>query len=258
MGWGAFSPCCRTLRYKQPGGQLSMIFMKRFLTVLLTLSVTLFSLALSACNSLTLPISIDQYENADAYSVGDQSYTGTLTEIDLDWALGYVELKQDNTIDRIVLTEKSENELHANKKVRSLFSDGKLTVKFWKSGYSAFVKDADKQLTISYPSSLSALTVNLGSGTLVISDTEIDTAVLNLASGSSEISSSTGSKLNINLASGKINAKSLDYDNVEIAVASGKCTIDDLTSANSVSANISEQLKLSARALSSVFFSFKM
>lgn len=178
--------------------------------------------AFYGCNTINLPISLGKYDNADLYLIGDQTYEGELTAIDIEWACGKVDVIPDDNATQISVKEESKNEIVDDQKVHTYFHDGVLMIKFWKSEYKGDIKGENKQLTVTYPATaLSEMNVKLASGTCNIDSVEADKTKLDIASGSVSVNSVKGNTFELNLASGSINVTELKTEKLTTNLASG-------------------------------------
>lgn len=167
------------------------------------ISLILISLV-TGCVGVT---SIGYYKDADKYLVGSQEYSGELVTLDVDWVSGTLTLIEDETVDKITVIE--ENDLEDDKKVHSYFNDGKLYVKFAKSGLRASIDSRKKNLEIRYNS--------------------LTTLLVTVISGECKVNKVNAKELKLAVTSGSFNAGQVTSDTVKIGITSGKVIIDELS-----------------------------
>lgn len=189
--------------------------------IMIIIMLSLVCLFFSGCSFY---ISVGKYSDSDKYLVGDQEYSGELVELDIDWVSGTVELIEDSSAEAITLKEETDYEAE-ELKVRSYFSDGKLLIKFGKSGYRGKVGLGQrKYLEIRYKD-VSKIKVNLTSGSLKAESITCDSLDLDMTSGEVVINKLSCDSAEIDLSSGKVNIEELVCNNLDCDMTSGKCVI---------------------------------
>ncbi len=175
----------------------------------------------SGCTSY---ISVGKYSDSDKYLVGNQEYSGDLVELDIDWVSGTVRLIEDSSANAITLAEETDYEAE-ELKVRSLFEDGKLLIKFGESGYRGKVGFGQrKELEIRYKD-VSKIKVHLTSGSLKAESVTCDVIDLDMTSGEVVISKLSCDSAEIDLTSGSVKIDELVCNNLDCDMTSGKCVI---------------------------------
>jgi len=110
-----------------------------------------------------------KYDDADSYRVGGGESTDTITALDINWIDGSVDIVAVDG-DKITISETYDGE-DEDKRLRWKVENGKLTVKYCKSGrLTATKKSLNKQLTVEVPramlESMSTVDVELVSADL--------------------------------------------------------------------------------------------
>lgn len=211
------------------------------LSILLSILFVL-TLMLCGCSFGGLVMS---YPNEQAYSIGNFTYQSSqIKEVDIDWIAGEIDVIISSENGQLSVSE-SGTDLTENQKMRYLISNGKLTVKFWKSRYDGNVKDGDKNLTVYLPKdvdlkingvsckisikdgSLDELEVSSVSGAIVMGNVEIKNDLsLSAVSGSILAEEIKANSLEVSCASGNVNVKKLNVeDEIEFSAMSGNVDI---------------------------------
>ena len=192
--------------------------MKTFKKAFIAL-ISLLGLSLTSCTYY------GTYADADKYLVGDQTYTGELKELDVDWVSGQVTLVEDVTSTEIKITEESDVELVEAEKVHSYFNEGVLKIKYWESGHKthSFVS-RNKHIYITYPT-LEKLTVDLTSGKFDSKKVTATEIKVNLTSGSVDLDEVVCETMVTNVTSGNVNIDKITCNTYESNLTSGSVTI---------------------------------
>lgn len=211
------------------------------LSILLSILFVL-TLMLCGCSFGGLVMS---YPNEQAYSIGNFTYQSSqIKEVDIDWIAGEIDVIISSENGQLSVSE-SGTDLTENQKMRYLISNGKLTVKFWKSRYDGNVKDGDKNLTVYLPKdvdlkingvsckisikdgSLDELEVSSVSGAIVMGNVEIKNDLsLSAVSGSILAEEIKANSLEVSCTSGNVNVKKLNVeDEIEFSAMSGNVDI---------------------------------
>ena len=189
-------------------------FKKAFIALL-----SLLGLSLTSCTYY------GTYADAEKYLAGDQTYTGELKELDIDWVSGQVTLVEDTTSAEIKITEESDVELVEAEKVHSYFNEGILKIKYWESGHKShsFVS-RNKHIYVTYPS-LEKLTVDLTSGKFDSKKVTASEIKVNLTSGSVDLDEVVCETMVTNITSGNVNIDKITCNTYENNLTSGSVTI---------------------------------
>ncbi len=165
-------------------------------------------------------VSIGYYKDSDKYLVGSQEYTGELSTLDVDWVSGTLTLIEDETSEKITITE--ENDLEDDKKVHSYFNNGTLYVKFAKSGLHASIDNKKKNLEIRYKD-VKTLLVTLTSGECKVNKINAEDFKLVVTSGSFKADEITSKDVRITLTSGSTTINELSTESLSYNHTSGSC-----------------------------------
>lgn len=164
------------------------------------------------------------YSDASKYSVGDFSVDAKgIKKIAVEWIAGSVEFSQ-NDGDEIIVREDSD--LDEDYRLRYYIHDGKITIKFRKSGniFGIFGKNKSKKLDISLPKSLELedLDIDLVSSRLTVDDLSAADIDIDGVSGNIELKNVISDEISIEVVSGSVNvfgkAGELDIDGVSGSV----------------------------------------
>lgn len=165
-----------------------------------------------------------RYSDPSKYLVGDFSVEAQgIKKIDLDWISGSVNIST-NDGNEIIVSEDSA--LDEDEQLRYYIKDGKITIKFRKSGsyFGLFNKYKSKQLSISLPKSmvLEDLDIELVSSRLKANDLFVEDIDIDGVSGNIELNNVISDEISIEVVSGSVNvsgkADELDIDGVSGSV----------------------------------------
>ena len=90
------------------------------------------------------------YANADKYTAGSTEITSEVTELDVEWTEGSVNIEY-NDGDRIIISETSSRELSEDDKLRWWLDGSALRIRYAKSGIRISFVSLNKALTVSLP-----------------------------------------------------------------------------------------------------------
>ena len=119
--------------------------MKKRLPLLLIFS----SLLLSSCGIRT---NFD-YEDGDSYSIGPGEVSTNITNIDIDWINGAIEIKNHDE-DTILINEEYKGDIAEDDRLRYLVDGDTLKIKYRKASNHPIHIKATKNLVLTVPSSL--------------------------------------------------------------------------------------------------------
>lgn len=139
--------------------------------IVLFMSMVLCVSMLSGCTSIVKKGAELVYEMADRYTVGDAEITEAINKIEINWVTGSVHIVSEKR-DTIAFSEKANEPLKDDLKLRYLVSGGKLTIQFCISGKISVGENFDlkKDLTIYIPEDLNLDLIQVDT---VSSDVEI-------------------------------------------------------------------------------------
>ena len=169
--------------------------MKKLCVLLLLITV---SLLITGCGINTI-----FYDNADEYVKGAGVISEEITELEIEWIAGNVEVKFHDA-DNVVIEEDGVDV--ASCPLYHRFKDGKLSIKYGKSG-TRLNTHFGKELTVRLPRTtlLDSLKISSASADLAITETASRNAEISSASGAVTLNnSSVDGKLNVSTASGRI------------------------------------------------------
>ena len=184
------------------------------------LFLTLFSLSLTGCGT-----SIGFYSDADKYLIGNQTYSESISSLDIDWLSGKLTLVEDETIQGVKIEE--ETDLTNEKElVHSYLKDGELKIKFFasghrKMGFTSFKKD----LTVAYHPGIAIIEIDITSGYLNAESITADKINIELTSGSSKIGTIISKDIGIDFTSGNMTIENVATDNFDAEMTSGDMTV---------------------------------
>lgn len=172
------------------------------------------------------------YADADSYQTGSAAVgKNGITAIEIDWVAGDVNITS-TTGDNIMFSETSSRNIDSDLELRYRVANGKLTIKFCKSGGLKLFSTAEKTLNIQIPVNLllssfalDNLTVSASSANLEV--TRIPAAVFDLhsVSGRVTLSDSTCTKAEVSTTSGGIRVENLTADLLDVHSTSGSVNI---------------------------------
>lgn len=166
------------------------------------------------------------YPDGDSYNVGSREYTVPVSDIEVDWLAGSLQILVWDE-DNIKVEEEGEIK-DEDEKLRSRIDGGKLQIKYVKSGFGFFRGMPTKKLTLYIPSSFAA---NLGEvdvaavGDVKINGLGMRSVEIENASGIITLDGVRASQAGIDTASGDITVKG-DFVELDIDSASGKTSFD--------------------------------
>lgn len=146
-----------------------------------------------------------RYKNAEKYSSGDLDISDykDIKEIEIDWEKGSVDIALS---DRNKLTVSEEGASGDNDSMRWLVDEGKLTVRFSKSGFFLFGVRPKKDLTVRIPKKLME---------------ELKFLEVDSVSADCTVKDVSAKEIKIDAVSAKLNASGIVCDKLEIDSVSG-------------------------------------
>ena len=183
------------------------------------------------------------YPDADKYLVGNQTYTTSVNNINIDWAFGKVTLISDETITGAIVKE--ENNLPEVEKVHSYLRGSDLLIEFFASGHRGTnINSKDKELYLTYnPNDIKVFDISSTSASVIAPKlTASEKVEFSLTSGDVTVEGINSPKTNIVLTSGVVNIKELSSDTLSIKATSGTVDIKNINvpeiDANMTSGNL--------------------
>lgn len=173
----------------------------------------------SACvtNGVSDVINESNYDET-GFTVGARIIEEKIEEIEIYWTAGNVTIiaADDNF-------SVSENEgLSEEQKMRVKIENGKLTVRFWKSGHSETFKGKEKNLTLRVPKTLKnaeAITVSADVSAEALRAEEIE---ISSVSGGISLNAAEGTEINLSSVSGKISVGKVGAKEIFCGTVSGE------------------------------------
>ncbi len=171
------------------------------------------------------------YDDPDSYGLGNAEYTENVEIVDVSWLAGNVNIVTwDGNTFKVEESGEIDND---GEKMRSRVQNGKLSVKFARSGSNMSAKNVSpKELTVYIPVSMSAsvkklavtaasanITVDGGKSAFTIGEINIDSA-----SGEVSVKCLSTSKVDIDTAGGDVYLEG-SFGNVDIDAASADVEI---------------------------------
>ena len=169
------------------------------------------------------------YPDADKYLVGNQTYTTSVNNINIDWAFGKVTLISDETITGAIVKE--ENNLPEVEKVHSYLRGSDLLIEFFASGHRGTnINSKDKELYLTYnPNDIKVFDISSTSASVIAPKlTASEKVEFSLTSGDVTVEGINSPKTNIVLTSGVVNIKELSSDTLSIKATSGTVDIKNI------------------------------
>ena len=188
------------------------------------------------------------YENGDSYSIGDGSIASSISNIDIDWINGEIEINSHDK-DTIDFKEEYKGTINEDNKMRYLVDGDTLKIKYRKSSTDVILLRASKKLILTVPSSIQFDSYLINSisgkvtGSLYAKDIYIngvsggaeinvnsEALKCNFVSGDAKITfSNSPNDINVNCVSGdiKVSLPSCTGFLANFASVSGKFTVSD-------------------------------
>ena len=157
-----------------------------------------------------------RYPDADKYTPGGAEIDGSqVKDLDIDWIAGdiTVEVYDGETVQ---FSEVSARELSAETQLYYYNKNGRLMIKYYKSGQKTFWshQDLDKELTVKIPretaKALGYVGVDTISSHATVSELTAEEIYMDSTSGSMEVFDSQSRKLTMESTSGNLNGKNLN------------------------------------------------
>ena len=196
----------------------------------LGLAMIVCAAVLAAAVALSLGNGIGyRYENAEKYTAGGGTVSGTVRNLDVDWIDGNVTLAYHDSPE-VLISETARQGISGDLELRWWLDGDTLRVKYAKSGTFHLNWNLHKQLTLTLPEG-----------------TELQNAGLSATSGALIIPSVKAESLKLRVTSGEIRAAA-DAASVDCKMTSGDMTLDLSGSAREVLASAtSGNIRITAR-----------
>ncbi len=148
------------------------------------------------------------YRNADKYSAGDLDYSGEITELDINWSSGSVNVSYYDG-ENVSVTESCKKDLSDAKKVHTWVDGKTLHIQFSKSGEAFVFEDYKKELEVKLPK-----------------DTKLSKVSYDGSSADTVFDEIKAEEFDIDTSSGNVSLNSCEADEVTADTSSGNITID--------------------------------
>ena len=173
-----------------------------------------------------------KYKNAESYQISNTEYNASdLTRIEIEWLSGSIEIVAAESNDcpaRALIEESGAAVLSEENKLRTLYENGVLKIKFQKSGCKRGINHAEKHLkiTLSATETLSELQIHSASAAVFVSDISAQKLQIETASGAVSLKNLAGNTAKINTASGNVEICDFTFPDTDVQTASGNVALD--------------------------------
>ena len=182
---------------------------KNFLTSMISSGLVLGFILLSAVGCKAERF---DYDNAKKYSVGGGSVTGTVTNVEIDWVAGDVNVEYGD-VSAVTFSETSEDTIADDVTLRYWLENTTLHIKYAKSGLKLTNEKApDKNLKVVLPSSL------------VLNELELDSVEANV-----QINGIKANEVDIESIAGNVNARLDGVRDFSVDIVSGNAELRFMT-----------------------------
>ncbi len=212
--------------------------MKKILSLIFTAAITM--LLLAGC-VIGFNYNLYVYDHADKYSVGDMISADNVTEIEVEWVKGSVNI---DTGSEFSVKETYPGTLSDNMKLHYWLDGSTLRIRFAASGVMDFNKsELEKELTVTVPEQFSleniyAVTVSASTTVRAPSKSIKVTTV----SGDINVGDCSASEIKLESVSGDISVNSTSTESIRTDTVSGDITLQGIdcssARADSVSGNV--------------------
>lgn len=180
---------------------------------------------LSGC-MLTFPSFMSyHYDNADRYTPGGGSLSGTVNKIEIGWLNGSVTVKPHSG-DTVTFSEESRRTLSDGLTLHYLLEGTTLHIQFCRSGQHN-ISSLSKDLTVLIPEDIELTDIEIESVSADISAENISAKEIKLeaVSGDVLLSCCTAGEVDIETVSGSVKAQSVDTSAFSADTTSGSVTL---------------------------------
>ena len=167
------------------------------------------------------------YANADQYTAGDATVTGTVENLDVNWKSGSIKIEYHSGSE-IRVTETGNRTISGDDQLRWWLDGTTLRIQYAKSGRFHIIDTLNKTLTISLPEGIVLKTakIHTTSGDMDIPQLTADETELTVTSGNVRATADTR-KMTVRATSGDLNISLPgNAEAVTFEVTSGKITAD--------------------------------
>ncbi len=189
-----------------------------WITLIVLFSLVLIAVVLGVLNSLVgkgqwrIGWQDYTYDDAAAYQIGGGTvYEESITELDISWVSGNVEVVLTEDDRYLSLSEEAAEPLDVSAELRWRVRDGELEVKWRKSGWYLSSGAPDKKLILRVPAKMAASLSELS---------------VEAVSASVQVKSLSAVQLELTSVSGSISVVGGVYSEIELENVSGGCYLD--------------------------------
>ncbi len=169
----------------------------------------------------------DAYADAESYKTGNFTYNAEeITSVEIDWVNQKISVRE--TSGDVFNVYETDAGLSDEEKMRYIMKDGKLTIKYWKSGHIGIPPVNAKRLTVEVPKSVE-LTVSAISAFIDVEGINTEDCKLQTVSGTITAKDCSVNRFNVNSVSGKIDLDVPNVDRLKVGVTSGNVCINAKT-----------------------------
>ena len=189
------------------------------------------------------------YANADQYTAGETTVTGTVENLDVNWLSGNVRVEY-HTGEGIRVAETGNKTIAGDDQLRWWLDGTTLRIQYAKSGRIRLLDNLEKTLTVSLPEGtvLKTAKIHTTSGDLDIPKLTADETELTVTSGNVNAAADTR-KMTVSATSGDLNVRlEGETDTVSIGVTSGSISAELGTVKKLTIKSTSGNIRVSGRA----------
>lgn len=193
----------------------------KMITAAVTAAVMLGSLG--SCMSFSIG---NQYANSDKYTAGNRDFSEKISNIDIDWTSGSVNVEYQDS-DKVSVSETSDKSLKESEQVHTWLDGDTLRIQFCKAGTN-MTGEYNKKLSVKIPKDmqLSSLDLDTASSDYTFDSISADTIDVDSASGNGNIKDCSAKTFNIDSASGDlVMSQKGSTESIETDAASGGVVI---------------------------------
>lgn len=185
------------------------------------------------------------YSNSNLYNVGEANFNLTeVNKIVIDWVLGEVEIKGEQTQTKVVITEDLDANTEEKYQMHYYLDNGVLTIRFMASLQRTNHKFLVKKLIVTLPEDFSKdLDINVISANTLITNINSPTKIKSV-SGSVTIKNIYSLSYDINAVSGKINITDTSITDLKLTNVSGDIAFLRVGVANVIVDSVSGKVDL--------------
>ena len=188
------------------------------------------------------------YANADKYTAGETTVSGTVENLDVAWKSGNVRIEYHEG-EGIRVTETGNRTISGDDRLRWWLDGATLRIQYAKSGRFVLIDTLDKTLTVSLPegTELKKAKIHTTSGDLDIPKLTSEDTELTVTSGNINVLADT-QRMTVSATSGDLNVRLAgDTDTVTIGVTSGRISAELGNAKRATVSSTSGDMQISGR-----------